>query len=177
VTARATQVILETSRLVLRELTLDDAPFILRLLNEPSWLRFIGDRGVRTLDDAVGYLETGPLTSYARNGFGLWCVVAKETGLPVGMCGLIRRATLPEVDVGFAFLPEAWGRGWAREVAAAVLGHARDVVGLKRLLAITSPDNEKSIRVLEHVGLRREGLIRLTGEERDTLLFACDLAP
>ena len=163
--------ILETPRLVLREFTHEDDAFVLRLLNEPSWLRFIGDRGVRTLPDARRYLDDGPRRSYARNGFGLWCVVPKGGDAPVGMCGLIRRDTLPDVDVGFAFLPEAWGRGYARESAAAVLDHARDVLGLGRVLAITDPENAASIRVLERVGMRREGTVRMPGESIDLLLF------
>ena len=163
--------ILETPRLVLREFTHEDDAFVLRLLNEPSWLRFIGDRGVRTLPDARRYLDDGPRRSYARNGFGLWCVVPKGGDAPVGMCGLIRRDTLPDVDVGFAFLPEAWGRGYARESAAAVLDHARDVLGLRRVLAITDPENAASIRVLERVGMRREGTVRMPGESIDLLLF------
>ena len=163
--------ILETPRLVLREFTHEDDAFVLRLLNEPSWLRFIGDRGVRTLPDARRYLDDGPRRSYARNGFGLWCVVPKGGDAPVGMCGLIRRDTLPDVDVGFAFLPEAWGRGYARESAAAVLDHARDVLGLRRVLAITDPENAASIRVLERVGMLREGTVRMPGESVDLLLF------
>jgi RimJ/RimL family protein N-acetyltransferase len=168
-------VILETPRLVLREFSRDDGAFVLRLLNEPSWLRFIGDRGVRTLADAHRYLDDGPRKSYARDGFGLWCVVPRPTGPPVGMCGLIRRDALPDVDVGFAFLPEAWGRGYARESAAAVLDHARDVLGLRRILAITDPENEASIRVLERVGMRPEGTVRMPGESLDLLLFVRDL--
>ena len=164
--------ILETPRLVLREFTHEDDAFVLRLLNEPSWLRFIGDRGVRTLPDARRYLDDGPRRSYARNGFGLWCVVLKGGDAPVGMCGLLRRDTLADVDVGFAFLPEAWGRGYARESAAAVLDHARDVLGLGRVLAITDPENAASIRVLERVGMRREGTVRMPGEELDLLLYA-----
>jgi len=164
-------VILETPRLVLREFTHEDDAFVLRLLNEPSWLRFIGDRGVRTLPDARRYLDDGPRRSYARNGFGLWCVVPKGGDAPVGMCGLLRRDTLADVDVGFAFLPEAWGRGYARESAAAVLDHARDVLGLRRVLAITDPENAASIRVLERVGMRREGTVRMPGETIDLLLF------
>jgi RimJ/RimL family protein N-acetyltransferase len=167
--------VLETYRLLLREFQETDAAFVLRLVNEPSWLRFIGDRGVHSLEDARRYLEDGPRASYARNGFGLWCVVPRESGAPAGMCGLVRRETLPEVDVGFAFLPEAWGRGYASEAAAAVLVHARDRLGLRRVLAITTPDNHPSIRVLERIGMRREGEIRLAGEDRDTVLFSRNL--
>ncbi len=170
----APRTILETPRLVLREFTQGDAAFVLGLLNEPSWLRFIGDRGVRDLDAARRYLDDGPRASYVRNGFGLWCVVPKGSEAPVGMCGLIRRESLPDVDVGFAFLPAAWGRGFARESAAAVLAHARDALGLGRVLAITDPENTASIRVLERVGMRQEGTIRMPGESIDLLLFAWD---
>ena len=171
----APRVILETPRLFLREFTHGDDAFVLRLLNEPSWLRFIGDRGVRTLEDACRYLDDGPFRSYATNGFGLWCVEPRESGAPLGMCGLIRRDTLPDVDVGFAFLPEAWGRGYAMEAASAVLAHARDALGLRRVLAITDPENAASIRVLERIGMQREGTVRMPGETLDLLLFARDL--
>ena len=167
--------ILETARLVLREFTPGDDAFLLRLLNEPSWLRFIGDRGVRTLEDARRYVDDGPRASQARNGFALWCVVPKGTGEPVGMCGLIRRDTLPGPDVGFAFLPEAWGKGFAVESAAAVLARARDVLGIPRVLAITDPENTASIRVLERIGMEREGSVRMPGEELDLALYAMDL--
>ena len=167
--------VLETPRLVLREFTHGDDAFVLRLVNEPSWLRFIGDRGVRTLEDARRYLDDGPRESYARNGFGLWCVVPRPGGTPVGMCGLVRRDTLPDVDVGFAFVPEAWGLGYARESAAAVLGHARDVLGLRRVLAITDPENEASIRVLTHIGMHPEGTVRMPGEAIELLVFVRDL--
>jgi [ribosomal protein S5]-alanine N-acetyltransferase len=164
--------VLETDRLRLREFEIADDAFLLRLLNEPSWLRFIGDRGVRSLEDAGRFIETRLRPSYAQNGFGLWCVVPKDSGEPAGMCGLLRRDTLPDVDVGFAFLPEAWGKGYASEAASAVLAHARDVLGMRRVLAITFPDNQASIRVLERIGMRREGTIRLPGEDRDTALFS-----
>jgi RimJ/RimL family protein N-acetyltransferase len=167
--------ILETARLVLREFTHGDDAFLLRLLNEPSWLRFIGDRGVRTLEDARRYVDDGPRASQARNGFALWCVVPKGAGEPKGMCGLIRRDTLPGPDVGFAFLPEAWGKGFAVESAAAVLARARDVLGIRRVLAITDPDNAASIRVLERIGMTREGCVRMPGEQLDLALYARDL--
>lgn len=171
-TLTAGRTVLETPRLLLREFTHADAAFVFRLVNEPSWLRFIGDRGVRSLPDAVRYLDDGPRASYARNGFGLWCVALRESGEPVGMCGLVRRAGLADPDVGFAFLPEAWGHGYARESAAAVLDHARRVLGISRVVAITNPDNEASIRVLERVGMAREATTRLPGIDHDVLLYA-----
>lgn len=158
--------VLETERLVLRRLTVDDAPFMLRLVNEPSWLRFIGDRGVRTLDDARRYLLEGPIAMYERLGFGLYATtLRKDDAAPIGICGLVKRDGLDDVDIGFALLPEFWGKGYAREAAAAVMDYAREVVGLRRVVAITSLDNESSARLLEKIGLRFEKMVRLNGEE------------
>ncbi len=165
-------IVLETERLVLRRLSTHDAEFILRLLNEPSFLRYIGDRGVRTLEDARAYIAKGPIDSYDRHGFGLFLVSQKEDGAPIGMCGLLRRDALPDVDVGFAFLPAFWGKGYAFESAAAVLSYGREVLGLVRIVAITSPDNEGSIRVLSKLGMRFEGMIRLADNEPEVRLFA-----
>lgn len=151
----------ETDRLRLRRLVLDDAPFILRLVNEPSWLRFIGDRGVHNLDEARQYITGGPQRLYAAYGFGLFLVESRAEGQPLGLCGLIKRDTLPDVDIGFAFLPEHWGQGYAREAAAATLRYARERHGLARVVAITSLDNTASGRVLETVGMRFEGTLRL----------------
>lgn len=155
-------IVLETARLCLRRLTEDDAPFIFRLVNEPSWLRFIGDKGVRTLDDARRYLREGPLDMYARHGFGLYLVTTRKSdAVPLGMCGLIKRDELPDVDIGFAFVPESWGQGYAVEAANAVLAHAFTDFGLKRIVAITSLDNTASIRVLEKIGMRFERVIEV----------------
>lgn len=154
--------ILETARLTLRKLSLDDAPFILRLVNEPSWLEFIGDKGVRNLDDARRYLREGPLGMYERYGFGLYMTQVKQSGAQIGMCGLIKRDQLPDVDIGFALFPQFWGRGYAHEAAAGVLEHGRRAFGLERIVAITSPHNDASIKVLERIGLRFERMIELT---------------
>jgi [ribosomal protein S5]-alanine N-acetyltransferase len=151
--------VLETDRLLLRRLTEDDAAFIMRLVNEASWLRFIGDKGVRTLEDAREYLRKGPLDMYARYGFGMYLVTRKLDAAPLGMCGLIKRDTLPDVDIGFAFAPESWGNGYAVEAAAAVLAHGRGTFSLPRIVAITSLDNVSSIRVLEKIGLTFERVI------------------
>ena len=165
-------IVLETDRLVLRRLSTHDAEFILGLLNEPSFLRYIGDRGVRTVEDARSYIAKGPMDSYDRHGFGLLLVSRKEDGVPIGMCGLLRRDALPDVDVGFAFLPAFWGKGYAFESAAAVLSYGREVLGLNRIVAITSPENEGSIRVLTKLGMRFEGMIRLADSEPEVRLFA-----
>jgi RimJ/RimL family protein N-acetyltransferase len=164
--------VLETERLVLRHLMAGDAAFMLRLLNEPSWLRFIGDRGVRTLEEARAYIARGPGASYERFGFGLDLVELKGEGTPVGLCGLVKRDALEDVDIGFAFLPEFWGRGYAHEAAAAVLEYAARVLGLRRVAAITDPDNESSIRLLEKLGLSFERMIRLPGDDEEIKLFA-----
>ena len=145
--------VLETDRLVLRRFTLNDAEFIFRLVNDPSWLRFIGDKNVQDLDGARRYLREGPLDMYERFGFGMYRVEERDSGKPTGMCGLIKRDTLPDVDVGYAFLPEFRGKGYAYEAAAAVLDHGHRVFGLRRILAIVSPDNAGSIRVLEKAGM------------------------
>ena len=153
--------ILDTERLRLREMTLEDAPFILELLNEPGFIRNIADKGVRTLEDARGYLEKGPMASYAKHGFGLFAVDLKASGEPVGICGLVKRDGLDDVDVGYAFLERHWSRGYAVEAAAATVEYGLEKVGLKRVVAITAPDNQGSIRVLERIGLRFEGMIEL----------------
>jgi [ribosomal protein S5]-alanine N-acetyltransferase len=148
--------VLQTDRLILRRYTLDDAEFIVRLVNDPSWLRFIGDKNVHNLDDARRYLREGPLDMYERYGFGMFRVEERDGGTPAGMCGLIKRDTLPDVDVGYAFLPQFRGKGYAFEAASAVLEYGNRVFGLQRVLAITSPDNAGSIRVLEKAGMKFE---------------------
>ena len=163
--------ILETERLTLRQFTADDAAFILELVNEPSFIQNIGDRGVRTLSDAVRYIETGPVASYARNGFGLYLVQLKESGESIGMCGLIKRAALEDVDIGYAFLPRFWSKGYAVEAARAVKEQARGL-GLKRLAAIVDPANTGSIRVLEKLGLTFEKMVRLAADDIELKLFA-----
>ena len=163
--------ILETERLVLRRVSSDDAEFILELLNQPSFLRYIGDKGVRTTEDAVRYIQTGPVASYERFGFGLYLVELKETRVPIGMCGLLKRDTLPDADVGFAFLPDYWSQGYAFEAASGVMQYGREVLGLRRIVAITSLDNDASIRLLEKIGLKFEGLITPSEELGEVRLF------
>lgn len=167
-------IVLETDRLVLRRLTLNDAPFIVELLNQPSFLRFIGDRGVRDLQTARLYLLKGPIASYEKHGFGLNLVFLKDSGDPIGICGLLKRETLPDVDVGFAFLPAHWRKGYAAESAAAILEHGSRAFGLKRIVAITSLDNGASIGVLEKIGLKFEAVTRLGDDPREVKLFGID---
>ena len=165
-------IILETNRLVLRQLIIGDAEFILALLNEPSFIRYIGDKGVRNLDDARRYILEGPVESYERNGFGLYLAELKKDGTPIGISGLVKRDTLSDPDIGFAFLPQYWSRGYAVESAAAVMDYARDVLALKRVLAITSPDNEASARLLGKIGLQFQRLISLSEGAPEVRLFS-----
>jgi RimJ/RimL family protein N-acetyltransferase len=164
-----------TERLELRELDFNDAEFILKLLNEEGFLRFIGDKGVRTLADARDYILQGPMDSYARNGFGLYAACLSDA-TPIGICGLVKREGLNDPDIGFAFLSQYWSLGYAVESAAAVLAHAREVLGLKRVVAITSPDNGSSIGVLEKIGLKYERMIRLVDHSPELKLFGAPRA-
>lgn len=162
--------VIHTERLALRRLELFDAGFILELLNEPSFLQFIGDKGVRTLADARSYILKGPIDSYWRHGFGLYATCLPG-GEPVGICGLVKRDGLADVDIGFAFLSRHCSKGYATESAAAVLGHARQVLGLQRIVAITAPGNLGSIAVLERIGLEFERTIRLDEHSPELQLF------
>ncbi|HSP61961.1 MAG TPA: GNAT family N-acetyltransferase [Pyrinomonadaceae bacterium] len=164
-------IILETERMVLRKLSTDDAEFVLELLNEPSFLRYIGDRGVRNLEDARQYILNRLVASYERNGFGLYLVELKESRVSIGISGLVKRDALPDADIGFAFLPAYWSKGYAVESAAAVMNYARDVLGLNRILAITSPDNDASAKLLGKIGLRFERLIKLSEDAEEVRLF------
>ena len=166
--------ILETERLRLRKLALDDAGFILRLLNDPSFIQNIGDRGVRTIDDAGSYILQGPVASYEKFGFGLWLVEMKDSGAALGMCGLLKREVLEDVDIGYAFLPEFWSRGYALESAAAVKSYAKEKLGLKRLVAVTNADNQSSIRLLGKIGFEYEKMVRLSEGAPEIKLFAVD---
>lgn len=160
-----------TPRLTLREFQLHDASFILELLNEEGFLRFIGDKGVRTLADARDYLLAGPLASYQRFGFGLYLACLRSDGTPIGMCGLVKRDTLPDVDIGFAFLMRHWSRGYASESGAGVLAYARETLGLARVVAITALENTGSMTVLNKIGLRFERRVRLVAEGPELNLF------
>ena len=162
--------VIQTERLLLRQLELGDAGFILELLNEAAFLRFIGDKGVRTLDDAREYILTGPVDSYGRYGFGLYATCLLD-GTAIGICGLVKRDGLADVDIGFAFLSRHCSKGYATESASAVLTHARQVLRLRRVVAITSPENWSSIAVLEKIGLKFEKMIRLAEHGPELKLF------
>lgn len=164
-------VVRETPRLRIRRMTADDASFILELLNDSDFLRYIGDRGVRTLDDAAAYIANGPVASYERHGFGLYLVSLAGTGVPIGIAGILRRDSLDHPDIGFAFLPAHRGQGYALEAARAVMDHAERDLGLDRVVAIVSPDNSASRRLLEVLGFRSEGLVRLAADAHEVELF------
>ena len=169
---------IQTERLTMRQLSLNDAAFILQLLNEPSFLRYIGDRGVRNLEAAERYIEAGPMESYRRNGFGLYGVALKDSDVLIGMCGLVKRPALSDPDIGFAFLPAYWSQGYAFEAAAAVMVYGRDVLGLSRIVAIASPDNISSAKLLGKLGLRFERVMpspgALPGATSDVKYFVPD---
>ncbi len=169
-------IVLETERLILRRLSTDDAEFVLELLNEPSFLRYIGDRGVRNLEEAKQYILNRLVTSYERNGFGLYLVELKESSIPIGISGLVKRDTLPDPDIGFAYLPAYWSKGYAVESAAAVMNYAREVLGLTRIVAITSLDNEASAKLLGKIGLRFERLIKLSEDAEEVKLFTLEVS-
>lgn len=164
--------LIETDRLIISHLTLDDAAFIIKLVNSPGWLQYIGDRNVKTLEDARRYLENGPMKSYEQWGFGLYRVAVKNTNTAIGMCGLIKREGLADIDIGFALLPAYAGQGYAYEAAAAVLAYGKNQLGLQRIVAICMVDNAPSIKLLQKLGLRFEKMIRLN--EEDLALLAID---
>lgn len=170
--AESTRFQLRSERLSLRQLCPDDAPFMLALLNDADFLRNIGDRGVRSLEQARQYIIDGAMASYREHGFGLWGVIPDGIDHCVGICGLIRREHLDDVDIGFAFLPDARGKGYALEASQACMDFGRAEIGLRRIIAITSQDNPPSARLLEKIGLRFERLIRLADDTEELRLYA-----
>jgi len=159
--------ILSTARLTLRPLVPADAPFISELVNQPSWLRNIGERNVRSLEDAVGYIEKGPMASYAKHGFGLWCVDRTADATPIGMCGLLKRDYLDIPDIGFAYLERFQGQGYGKEAAAGTLGYAHATLGVPRVAAVIDPANTPSIRIVERLGLRYVRPIQMPGDTKE----------
>lgn len=167
---------LETERLSLRRFVFDDAPLVVELLTQPSFIRNIGDRGVRNADDARRYLRDGPMAMYEKHGFGLWHASRRSDGTFVGTCGLLKRDILPDVDVGYAFLPEHWGKGYAGEAAKATLELGARNFGLKRIIGVVSDHNAASIRVLEKIGMRFERMYPMHPGEPEVRLYARDFA-
>ncbi|MBE4907649.1 GNAT family N-acetyltransferase [Bacillus luteolus] len=164
--------VIETDRLILRLMTKSDAPFILKLLNDESWLRFIGDKGVKTLEDAEHYILTGPIEMYEKLGFGLYIVELKDNSTPIGMCGLIKRITLEDIDIGFALLTEFQSNGYAYEAAAATLLYGSQQLGLKRIVAITTINNTTSSTLLKKLGMTYERNLALPHHEEDLKYFS-----
>ena len=163
---------LRTERLIIREFRLSDDEFVLRLLNEKTFLRYIGDKGVRSLDDARQYLSTGPISSYQAHGFGLCHVAQKSTGTAIGMCGLLRRDDQQYPDIGFAFLPEYQANGYAFESALAVLAHGHQQLSLNKIVAFVNPDNGRSIRLLTRLGITFDGNTVLAGIDNEQSMYS-----
>lgn len=166
---------IETPRLALRRFVFDDAPFVVELLNQPSFIKNIGDRGVRNVDDAQRYLRDGPMAMYDKHGFGLWLASRRSDGVPVGMCGLLKRDILPDVDIGYAYLPAYWGQGFALEAARATLEHGARKFGLKRVIGVVSDHNDASIRVLEKLGMRFERMYPMHEDEPEVRLYGLEM--
>lgn len=166
--------ILETDRLTLRQLTLKDAKFIVTLLNEPDWIKYIGDRGIRTVEAAKKYIKEGPMTMYNEHGIGLYLIELKENAQPIGLCGLLHRDFLKDVDLGFALLSRYWGKGYAFEAAKGTLSYGAETLGHRRIVGFTSLDNEKSANLLQKLGMKGEGTIKYTSTSEDVRLFAIE---
>lgn len=164
--------IIETNRLILRKFIIDDAGFVLELLNSPSWLKYIGDRNVKNLEDAKNYISDKLISSYIKNGFGLYEIILKKDNIPVGMCGLIKRDTLENIDLGFALSPVFTGNGYAFEAAFATLNYAKTVLKLERIIAITTTENKNSIKLLEKLKFVFEKMVLLSNEEEELMLFS-----
>lgn len=164
-------VVTETERLVVRRLTTHDALFVLSLVNDPDWLRYIGNKGVHTLDDARDYIAGGPMQSYAEHDFGQYLVELKNEAIPIGLCGLKKRDGLDHPDLGFAFLPAYRGLGYAHEACNGIMTQLQEKFGYIHLLAITSLDNFRSIRLLEKLGMRLDRLITLPGANHQVRLY------
>jgi ribosomal-protein-alanine N-acetyltransferase len=164
------------SRVSLRRLALDDAPFIFELLNDPDFIANIADRGVRSVEDASAYIAGGPIEMYEKFGFGLWCLQLKTTSTQIGICGLLKRDWLEDVDIGFALLPDFRGQGYAREAALLTLARAKEVHGIARVVAIVSPGNERSVHLLNAIGMQFERMVQPMPGAAELQLFSLDLA-
>lgn len=167
-------IVIETERLNLRQFTPADASFVVELLNDPGFLKYIGDRNVRTTDDALKYIAEGPQASYEKHGFGLWVVEVKETGTPAGMCGLLKRDVLEDIDVGYAFLPQYRSSGYALESVRAVQRYAFNILDVTRLAAVVNADNDRSIRLLEKIGMHYERMVRLKEDQPEIRLYVSE---
>lgn len=166
--------IIETQHLILREFTADDAAFLCELVNTPEWIRYIGDRNIRNTEDAQRYIAEKLQTAYDTLGFGFYLVELRKEGMPVGLCGLIQREGLADIDLGFAFLPEHTGKGYAYESALATLAYAQSLLSLNRVVAITVKDNQKSIQLLKKLGMHFERFVTLPGDDEELMLYAIE---
>ncbi len=171
------KIVIETEHLLLRELSLKggDPEFILELVNTKGWLKYIGDKKVKTTEDAAKYISDGPMASYVKHGFGLWLVVRKETNAAIGICGILKRETLVHPDLGFAFLPRYEGCGFAFEAATGTLTYARGELKLTTLEAITVQSNVRSIALLERLGFSRKQSQSMKNDENELLEMELDL--
>ena len=165
------KILLETDRLVLREIIANDAGFMYKLMNDPAWLQFIGDRKIDSVKAAADYISNKIRPSYAEFGFGFYLVSLKENDTPIGVCGLVKRPALEHVDVGFAFLPEFRSKGYGYESAMGIMKYANETLGIDYIVAITDLDNIRSINLLKKLGLRFEKIMQLDGEDKQCRLF------
>ncbi|MEA5459415.1 GNAT family N-acetyltransferase [Arcicella sp. LKC2W] len=165
------EIVIETERLILRKFTLEDAPFVLELVNTPAWLKFIGDRNVHTVEESENYLRNGNLKSYAEHGFGFYLVATKESNEAIGMCGMVKRDSLDDIDIGFAFLPNSIGKGYGYEAASATLDYALNVLKLGRIIAIVDPQNASSIALIKKIGLKYEKMVQISTNDIELMLF------
>ena len=163
--------VLDTERLSLRTMEADDAAFYFELVNDPSWLEHIGDKGIRSVGAARQAILDGPCEMQRRLGHSLYVMQRRDDGALLGLCGLIKRDSLPDVDIGYAVRPAYWGHGYAHEAAAAVLAHARVSIGLQRLLGITSPGNTASIKLLQKLGLALVEFTHLPPDNKPTNVY------
>ena len=172
--ATESMIVIETPRLRLRTFTPGDAPFYLGLINEPSWIANIGDRNIQTVEAARAALEAGPIAQFREHGYSFYIIERRSDGVAIGMCGMIRRDSLPGPDIGYAMLPAYWGQGYAYEAAAAVVRHARHTLRIPTLYGITSPQNQASINLLNKLGLRFERFTRMPPSGKDTNVYRKD---
>ena len=168
-------IIAETNRLIISKVSLEDAPFFLKLVNTPHWIKYIGDRNLKTIKDAEDYLTNGILKSYKELGFGFYLLQNKSDNTPIGICGLVKREQLNDVDFGFALLPEFEGQGFGFEASTAILKIVKDVFNIKKILAITLPINTNSIKLLEKLGFNYEKRVKPYEDDEELLLFAKQL--
>jgi len=164
--------IVKTARLQLRSLNIDDAAFILRLVNEPSFKSNISDKGVRNLDDAIRFILEGPWTTQKKEGYGQFLIELSSNRQPIGVCGLLYRDSLDVSDVGFALLPEYWGRGYAYEAAAAVLKYGHSTLRIDKICGLTSARNRASIRVLEKLRMKFVKIVKMSADDPGTVLYS-----